>query len=114
MFDVPTQQNDHIFRKVFENFNSGELLDTDKLNLVGIFLAPKDSEAWMKKDSSTRKRWDDSIFSTLKNHPECENWTAERATTVALPTETRVGLDVHTLGTNNRIPNFLDLAKPGS
>ena len=88
MFNIPTQENDYVFKKVFEEFNSDKLLSIDKRDLVELIIEPHDRIDWLDRESPVRKKW--SKFMTRK-HPECESWNAKKFTTIASPLQTRVG-----------------------
>ena len=88
MFSVTTEHSYGNYRTVFEDFDSNHLVLSDKLDLVKMYLEPKDYTAWNSENSEMRKKWNDFI---VKEHSECKSWTAKKVTTVASPLETRVG-----------------------
>ena len=88
MFSVPTEQSYSKFKKVFENFDSEDLVISDRLDLVKMYLEPQDQNAWNGENSQMRKQWNDFV---VKEHSECKGWAAKKVTTVASPLETRVG-----------------------
>ena len=79
MFDKSTPSNDYIFKKVFEEFETEQLLLSDRVDLMDIFLESQHKIDWMDKSSPLSIKWSNFMVS---QHPECEGWTAQKVTTV--------------------------------
>ena len=62
---------DHIFKEMFNNFDSKQMFNVDRLDLIKLFLEPADAIDWIKNKSTSRKVWSEFL---VREHQECKNW----------------------------------------
>ena len=95
MSEKPTSENDHKFKNVFRQFDSDELFEVDRYDLVKLFIESSDRVDWLDRGSSVRKDWTKLM---ADKHPECDNWNAKAVTfntfdTLEKPTSKKITKD---------------------